>query len=889
MALRTCLHTVTAPVAKTKVNENSQSDQSSSSSGEEDDNYQSGKHEEEDEEEAKEDSGNDTDVSEELVTNKSTCAVKRKAAFASIVDESGNTGSDMYGVADGSTNSSLGSGLSDSLSLLTASQVPLNYLGEDMLTSIQPKGDKQQATGSKPEPLVGPGNANDLMMLDYKSQQIVDEIVSLATVSLEDVGALNQLFQRLEVHANLHKLLRQGHFTRQLFLTEDQRPADVVDLLSWTVSQQRINVATFLLLVFRPQAMCAELVSKKLPNREHRIISIGLKAAIQAFFLYIVPNNMRGQKSQGLLAELQIQQLVMEASSDKQLQQLVTQWREQTDEDIAKDLSEDHQDSSELLTFVQQYRRRMSRRLSRLSGGLLRKAQESNPLHILWKSVSMFVKECADTWEQPQMLQLNHTPSKEAEAGADEDELESDNESLSTKDLSDGEKEEKEAEEEVEQQNEAGTEEEEEEEPARGSFSAFVEIDNRPSPDQTPSPSPLRVDTPVANGNVVAKRGVDTGTIDSSFSEARKMARLIRDITQDAHLEDLLDSVSAEPILISSDQLELAGPQRMQHNIEKPTSEDVVAEDRPVNNDTDDFRLEFGGEDDLYDRLAAVKNEDAADEEIQPEANDTTTVAGQRRQRSNSESDYHEITDEEDGGASNIVGRVVATSRTKDGRRRITSWNSRDWAANESDARRKTGNITQHVMGQSNKPSLNRPSFSQRGRRQRRDVEFTPTPTSNNRIRVPIFPQQHGEDGLSQQQSDRLGQYRPNNQARHANDNDNQDDGDEEEEDVDDSYHTAAADMASRANGRLRKPIQRRRRWTEDEVECLTKALMEHGPSWTYILQLHGEDGIVNNVLCHRTRFQLKDKARNIKIRLERDNMDLGPFQMACGSWKGDR
>ncbi|KAJ1961432.1 hypothetical protein GGI12_003256, partial [Dipsacomyces acuminosporus] len=65
--------------------------------------------------------------------------------------------------------------------------------------------------------------------------------------------------------------------------------------------------------------------------------------------------------------------------------------------------------------------------------------------------------------------------------------------------------------------------------------------------------------------------------------------------------------------------------------------------------------------------------------------------------------------------------------------------------------------------------------------------------------------------------------------------------------------------------------------------ECLIRAVFTYGLHWAEIERHHGADGTVDQVLRRRNRVNLKDKARNIKIRLLREGKPLGPFADASG------
>ncbi|KAJ2395283.1 hypothetical protein GGI23_004366, partial [Coemansia sp. RSA 2559] len=120
--------------------------------------------------------------------------------------------------------------------------------------------------------------------------------------------------------------------------------------------------------------------------------------------------------------------------------------------------------------------------------------------------------------------------------------------------------------------------------------------------------------------------------------------------------------------------------------------------------------------------------------------------------------------------------------------------------------------------------------------------------------------------------TERLGQYRPIHRPQ---------------EESDDEYHSAGASNyrlnAKRVSRKTRKQTQRRTRWTRAEEECFVRAMHEYGNGWTAILSRHGVNGTVDRVLAKRNRENLKDKARNIKIRLMREGRPLGPFSNACG------
>ncbi|KAJ1931158.1 TTAGGG repeat binding factor, partial [Linderina pennispora] len=80
---------------------------------------------------------------------------------------------------------------------------------------------------------------------------------------------------------------------------------------------------------------------------------------------------------------------------------------------------------------------------------------------------------------------------------------------------------------------------------------------------------------------------------------------------------------------------------------------------------------------------------------------------------------------------------------------------------------------------------------------------------------------------------------------------------------------------------RRRHQKQGYRYWTAEEEACFIQAVGEFGYKWTRILRHHGKDGIADQILRNRTTVNLKDKARDIKQKLQREGKPLGPFARA--------
>jgi hypothetical protein len=69
--------------------------------------------------------------------------------------------------------------------------------------------------------------------------------------------------------------------------------------------------------------------------------------------------------------------------------------------------------------------------------------------------------------------------------------------------------------------------------------------------------------------------------------------------------------------------------------------------------------------------------------------------------------------------------------------------------------------------------------------------------------------------------------------------------------------------------------------WTDEEEQSLEEAMREFGTHWSDIISMYGEEGRINQSLARFSQMQLKDKARNIRSRRERDGIPLGAFALA--------
>jgi hypothetical protein len=74
--------------------------------------------------------------------------------------------------------------------------------------------------------------------------------------------------------------------------------------------------------------------------------------------------------------------------------------------------------------------------------------------------------------------------------------------------------------------------------------------------------------------------------------------------------------------------------------------------------------------------------------------------------------------------------------------------------------------------------------------------------------------------------------------------------------------------------------VKKRIFWTHLELEALENGMKEFGTQWARILRMYGGN---HGPLRNRSAVQLKDKARNEKLRRIKSKQDLGVFCMATG------
>ncbi|KAJ1955645.1 hypothetical protein EC988_001770, partial [Linderina pennispora] len=250
----------------------------------------------------------------------------------------------------------------------------------------------------------------DLAVLDYMSARIIETVMRASVVSspmppLRGTPVTPQR-QQLGFLAREHVLFRRHHFTRSLFLGSSEQPKDEPDILRWIASMQRVNLATFLLLVFTPQVAIPESVSDTVPNRRCVVQSRGMGEAATGFFENIVPVNRRNTKAFELLVELQTQQWVLGALNEAELQRIVREQRAVSDVDLAVLLAVGEDSQEPEARDVDQYRAVLTQRLSKLSGSTLAGARALFGREAVLRQVAAFVEQCNDALPQPVLLCL---------------------------------------------------------------------------------------------------------------------------------------------------------------------------------------------------------------------------------------------------------------------------------------------------------------------------------------------------------------------------------------------------------------------------------------------------------------------------------------------------
>ncbi|KAJ2794642.1 hypothetical protein H4R20_006155, partial [Coemansia guatemalensis] len=318
---------------------------------------------------------------------------------------SGNSDNDNNSVnarnKDGASGAGTVGAAADATLLLAFSQGATSDLYSQMLTE---EGEEQGTAAQS--------TLADVAVLEHMSQRIINAVCEMAQqLGTATEPAVTDALQRLDGLAREQVLVRRQHFARTLFVDNAQRPSDAVDMVQWAVALQRTNLATFALLVFRPQVAVIESVARGVPNRERLLSSLGFADAAREFFKHVVPASRRDDAAVGLLVDMQTQQWLMAANSETHLQSMVAEERDADNATVRELLALDQaaqDDSGSTPSFDSTgptlYRSELSRRLDRLSGGRLEDTRAQYPLQAVWKRVAQFVSECSGALTVPTLM-----------------------------------------------------------------------------------------------------------------------------------------------------------------------------------------------------------------------------------------------------------------------------------------------------------------------------------------------------------------------------------------------------------------------------------------------------------------------------------------------------
>ncbi|KAJ1894093.1 hypothetical protein LPJ66_005391 [Kickxella alabastrina] len=746
------------------------------------------------------------------------------------------------------------------------------------------------------EPAAGLGTLADLIVLDYMSQQIIDEVSNMEPAlsrSPNPAVDANSTFRRLDCLGREQVLVRRQHFTHSLFLQNEQRPMDEDDMMQWAMTLQRINLATFVLLVLRPQLVLGDRFGRGVPNRERALASSSMEEAARGFFTHVVPSNRRGSQALELLVDMQTQQWLMAADSEDQLQTMVAEARGISaaviDQLLAIEPEADEEyddlESGGLQEFdkyaVAHYRRDIGQRLSRISGGKLNHTRALYALSSLQRRVSLFVRECVQALPSPIILSGIPARQESQDTGfiiddaATADDSDSDSGSGSDYPLEDT----------------AGDMRDD-----GDVFDTQVSGDFEVTIYKTKSDlariravesqvlaavKPTTAEPEAADELEAADEQDDIAehvAIDSSFLEERRVAIVIRDFIDDNHLDRLIEAISADPIDILRPQEQSHTPRRMRVGMRHHHASEAPAPAMPtfdvghggIGDGDGDFRLKVG-EESSEDEGALDNNGDAEERTGLRDARRLVSLSelGDKIRRANP----HIVANLSANSSASPVGKRLETKR----RAADNDSNYSEHLSNADDSDDTESVIP--TMGKSTKrgrihyeqpaaeTAAPRASSNFRGRRgipaedmsalRRRDerVDFTPSVEGTPRL---------GASHLDEQVSPMmvLGQYQPQRRSRNE------------------PTQRPAANSSRHA---LPAQNRRRMRWSTQEEECFIRAAHRYGLNWSTIMYYHGPNGITDDVLRNRTRVHLKDKARNIKFRLIRENRPLGIFESATG------
>jgi len=103
------------------------------------------------------------------------------------------------------------------------------------------------------------------------------------------------------------------------------------------------------------------------------------------------------------------------------------------------------------------------------------------------------------------------------------------------------------------------------------------------------------------------------------------------------------------------------------------------------------------------------------------------------------------------------------------------------------------------------------------------------------------------------------------------------------EDSINNSFHIQMEIKNELVNNK-RVPNCRRRRWTEEQLKCLEKCILESNGNIypSLILNLHGPNGVQSNILGNQTRQSIHDKCKNEKWKRIQQGLPLGAFEKAA-------
>ncbi|KAJ2789441.1 hypothetical protein H4R20_007181, partial [Coemansia guatemalensis] len=347
--------------------------------------------------------------------------------------------------------------------------------------------------------------------------------------------------------------------------------------------------------------------------------------------------------------------------------------------------------------------------------------------------------------------------------------------------------------------------------------------------------SPL-LDADEDAGEELAAAADDVSPIDPSFLEVRRVAAVMRDVLPDAYLESLLQDITAEQIDIGEPSAQTRTPRRMREPRRRvvPASAD----------DADDFQLRFDEQhSDAPETVDALPDEEA-DMETDGSSGHSRSRRHLRRGRSRDTAraapDSFENTTEE------LAHQFTQMLQGTQGRIRYKQ-QAENAQAGTSEFRGRRGIAAEDPSELERDKANNRVEFSQSNagspppEDSASDIENNDDAVQLRSLRQykPLVLEPAAADSDWEQQQDEAGVDRARSKRRRQD-------------------TSTPQKRKTRRSGARRKAHSW---WTAEEEDCFVRAVFQHGLRWTLILQHHGPNGVDDNVLRNRNRFNLKDKA----------------------------